>query len=420
VIDAIIKITPFLNARIQGLYKIYREAGLEQARADASGEIGTKAKVAAAARALSRDVLMKGLMTAAASIIYSLYANNSEDDDGEKWFEKLTADDKNNYLHFYLGNNQILRIPKGFEVGFMLNTIPEVVTDLFIQENPQAAKVLWKGVMDQLQFDPLGNPITDTFREQISNRDSFTGMPIVEYSDKELDPIMQYSADTSAGAKAIAKLFNNLGLGDTWLSSPARVQNVIGNFLGSMMKYATAATNSIVEAVADVEGPTSRYATTPFFENVYNWALRDTKTMRNKNSEEFYELRNQTRALYASARTLRQEERLDALQNLLDRKAHWFDKYDLIEAVNTRLKEISRKRRKLIESRTLTRTELVEHDDELIAEQNRVLGVIDKILDEIEEGKVSERNMRDIRKRIENAAKDRNESQKAKRLLGQY
>jgi hypothetical protein len=48
------------------------------------------------------------------------------------------------------------------------------------------------------------------------------------------------------------------------------------------------------------------------------------------------------------------------------------------------------------------------------------LGVVDQILSEIEEGKVSERNMAAIRKRIENAVKDRNESQKAKRLLGQY
>ena len=416
-LHAVIRITPFLNARIQGLYKLWRESGAQDARFKAGEEFALKERTRAFVQSLSKAVLLRGMMMASASMLYSLYANSSTDDDGDKWFEKLPAHDKLNYWHFYLGNNNILRIPKPFEIGYIFGTIPEAITDALIQKRPQTAKVLWEGLTSQLEFDPLSNPVIDTVREQYWNKDSFTKRPIIQQSDKDLKPRYQYDPDTSATAKAVARVFEGVGLDDSWLASPARIQNVIGNFLGGMTKYITAASDVIVEALTDIEGGTSRYARESATKRVYDWAVRNTKTMTTRNAEDYYELRNRVREIYGAVRVLRQEKRLEECQNLIDEHKGELGNYNLIEAVNTRLGEISRKRKALGADRTLSTEELIRADDELLAERNRLLADVDILIDRVEKGDFNARDMRDILKRIRNADREKRDSKKARARL---
>lgn len=416
-LHAIIRITPFLNARIQGLYKLWRESGAQQAKFKAGEEFALKERTRAFIQSLSKAVLLRGMMLASASMLYSLYANSSTDDDGDKWFEKLPAHDKLNYWHIYLGNNNILRIPKPFEIGYIFGTIPEAITDALIQKRPQTAKVLWEGLTSQLEFDPLSNPVIDTAREQYWNKDSFTKRPIIQQSDKDLKPRYQYDPDTSATAKAVARVFEGVGLDDSWLASPARIQNVIGNFLGGMTKYITAASDVIVESLTDIEGGTSRYARENATKRVYDWAVRNTKTMSTRNAEDYYELRNRVREIYGAVRVLRQEKRLEECQNLIDEHKGELGNYNLIEAVNTRLGEISRKRKALGADRTLSTEELIRADDELLAERNRLLADVDILIDRVEKGDFNARDMRDILKRIRNADREKRDSKKARARL---
>lgn len=416
-LHAIIRITPFLNARIQGLYKLWRESGAQGAKFNAGEEFALKERTRAFVQSLSKAVLLRGMMMASASMLYSLYANSSTDDDGDKWFEKLPAHDKLNYWHIYLGNNNILRIPKPFEIGYIFGTIPESITDALIQKRPQTAKVLWEGLTSQLEFDPLSNPVIDTVREQYWNKDSFTKRPIIQQSDKDLKPRYQYDPDTSATAKAVARVFEGVGLDDSWLASPARIQNVIGNFLGGMTKYITAASDVIVEALTDIEGGTSRYARESATKRVYDWAVRNTKTMTTRNAEDYYELRNRVREIYGAVRVLRQEKRLEECQNLIDEHKGELGNYNLIEAVNTRLGEISRKRKALGADRTLSTEELIRADDELLAERNRLLADVDILIDRVEKGDFNARDMRDILKRIRNADREKRDSKKARARL---
>ena len=416
-LHAIIRITPFLNARIQGLYKLWRESGAQQAKFKAGEEFALKERTRAFIQSLSKAVLLRGMMLASASMLYSLYANSSTDDDGDKWFEKLPAHDKLNYWHIYLGNNNILRIPKPFEIGYIFGTIPEAITDALIQKRPQTAKVLWEGLTSQLEFDPLSNPVIDTVREQYWNKDSFTKRPIIQQSDKDLKPRYQYDPDTSATAKAVARVFEGVGLDDSWLASPARIQNVIGNFLGGMTKYITAASDVIVESLTDIEGGTSRYARESATKRVYDWAVRNTKTMSTRNAEDYYELRNRVREIYGAVRVLRQEKRLEECQNLIDEHKGELGNYNLIEAVNTRLGEISRKRKALGADRTLSTEELIRADDELLAERNQLLADVDILIDRVEKGDFNARDMRDILKRIRNADREKRDSKKARARL---
>ena len=420
ILSWLIRVSPFVNAGIQGLFKAYRELGVERGMFNAKDEFSKRARIREVAKSLNKALMARGAMLAALSVAYSIYANSSTDDDGEKWYEKLPDDDKLNYWHFYAGNNTILRIPKPFEIGYLFSTIPTALTDAFLSENPDTANILYKGLIDQMRFDLTSNPAINAFKENLRNKTSFTGSPVVERSDLNLPPQMQYGADTSATAKALSIIPSMLPwLKDSWAASPARIQNALNNFFGGMSQYGTYVSDAVLQSFTDIEQPTSRYARISPVTRAYDWATRDTKTMRVKNSEVFYELKGRVDELYAAARMYRQTGQLERLGALMENHKAELGNYELINAVNTRLREIATKRRKLGETKTYSSEEMIELDDKLLAERNRVLANVDKLLERIENGEYRIRDLREIKQRIERSARDRNESQKAKKLIRQ-
>ena len=420
ILSWLIRVSPFVNAGIQGLFKAYRELGVERGLFNAKDDFSKRAKIRELAKSLNKGLMARGAILAALSVAYSIYANNSTDDDGEKWYEKLPDDDKLNYWHFYTGNNTILRIPKPFEIGYLFSTIPTAITDAFLSENPDTANILYKGLIDQMRFDLTSNPVINTYKENLKNKTSFTGSPVVERSDLNLLPQMQYNADTSATAKALSIIPSMLPwLKDSWAASPARIQNALNNFFGGMSQYGTWLSDAILQSFTDIEQPTSRYARISPITRAYDWATRDTKTMRVKNSEVFYELKGRVDELYAAARMYRQTGQLERLDALMENHEAEFGNYELINALNTRLREISTKRRKLGETKTYSTAELIELDNKLLAERNQLLQKVDLIIERIQNGEYSYRDLQEITKRIERSAANKKDSQKAKLLLRQ-
>ena len=208
-------------------------------------------------------------------------------------------------------------------------------------------------------------------------------------------------------------------LKDSWAASPARIQNALNNFFGGMSQYGTWLSDAILQSFTDIEQPTSRYARISPITRAYDWATRDTKTMRVKNSEVFYELKGRVDELYAAARMYRQTGQLERLDALMENHEAEFGNYELINALNTRLREISTKRRKLGETKTYSTAELIELDNKLLAERNQLLQKVDLIIERIQNGEYSYRDLQEITKRIERSAANKKDSQKAKLLLRQ-
>lgn len=123
--------------------------------------------------------------------------------------------------------------------------------------------------------------------------------------------------------------------------------------------------------------------------------------------------------LYAAARMYRQTGQLERLDALMENHEAEFGNYELINALNTRLREISTKRRKLGETKTYSTAELIELDNKLLAERNQLLQKVDLIIERIQNGEYSYRDLQKITKRIERSAANKKDSQKAKLLLRQ-
>ena len=68
-------------------------------------------------------------------------------------------------------------------------------------------------------------------------------------------------------------------------------------------------------------------------------------------------------------------------------------------------------------NKSLSNEELIRLDDELVAERNKLLADVDILLDRIENGEYNMRDFREIKKRIENAGKDKKDSKTAQKRL---
>ena len=108
---------------------------------------------------------------------------------------------------------------------------------------------------------------------------------------------------------------------------------------------------------------------------------------------------------------------MEQLQNLIDRHKAELGNYNYVNAVNTRLAEISRARKALAERKDLSNEEIIHQDDLYLAERNRLLAMTDILLDNLEKEKFDLREFKDILSRINDAGKDRKASRKSQRLI---
>jgi len=140
--------TPFLNARIQGLDRLYRGAKSDP-----------------------KAFLVKGALVSAASmLLWALFHDDERYKDMEDW-------EKWQYHHFWIGD-QHFRIPKAFEVGAIFSTLAE-----------SAAAALTGDEEYDFFLRFLGHTLTETFSvgapaafapsiEAYANKSAFTGRPL--------------------------------------------------------------------------------------------------------------------------------------------------------------------------------------------------------------------------------------------------
>ena len=199
---------PFLNARVQGLDRMYRGAK-EDPKAFA----------------------VKGALLALASIaLWSLFKDDERYKELEDW-EKWT------YHHFWIGD-QHFRMPKAFEVGAIFSSLPEALGDIV------------NGNEDIGYFgDFLSHTATQTFAvglpslvsptlEVATNRSFFTGRDIENIGDKSKPAGLRADPWTSETLTVIGEKFN---------ISPKKLQTLIrghfatlGMFFLGMADIATA------------------------------------------------------------------------------------------------------------------------------------------------------------------------------------
>lgn len=217
---------PFLNARLQGLYKLGRAAGEDPRR------------FAAMAGAVSMASL--GLLAA--------YA---DDDD----WKKREDFDRDNFWWFKIGD-KAFRIPKPFEVG-AIGTVAERTAELMMSEEMTGKRFgqrISDMVFNTFAMDPTPQAIKP-FLDVYANKDSFSGRAIEGMADERLRPQDRYNERTSE----VARLLGSWGLpdpvrlakGEYSGLSPKQVDFLLRGYFGWLATVSTTATDTIARPLLD-------------------------------------------------------------------------------------------------------------------------------------------------------------------------
>jgi hypothetical protein len=271
-----IPLVPFLNARIQGLYRL-----MESNTAGGEEAFGVKFDPNKGPYGIQKAIMMRGLML----LTFELALQGMFGD--EDWYDKLSVQDKvaNNYVKV---GDTIIALPRPFELGSLFGAIPSLLIDSIRKDQP---KEFMDGFMHILgttfSFNAVPQAVKPLFDVYYANRDSFTGQEIETISEQKRPENERMDEYTSEVAKLIAK-------GVPYMS-PKQADALLRGYLGT---FSTVLTGTI-DAVLSSGGtrPMGYFGDPTSFKGALanaaglNRFLKDEKTLRNDYVSKFYDVK---------------------------------------------------------------------------------------------------------------------------------
>ena len=302
-----------MNARIQGLYKLYRGA-----------------------RDNPMSFFLKGSMIMAASI--ALLAANWDD----PRYQNLPEWDRDTYWHFWVGDTH-LRFPKPFEVGAIFGTVPERLMQSMAGDEEWS---LFANRMGHMVLDTFAmNPVPQAIRplaEQFFNRDMFTGNPLIGLALDGLPPEAQYQPRTSETLRALAEAMPDWA--PAWLRSPKRLEAAVQGYSGALGMYALSAADELTRGI---QGAPTRPALKIWNAPIATRFVRDPVPWSNKWQKNLYEWPNEANSYARAIREFTRRGEQDKAQEMrikyldeLQARAHLNRVRDRSAKINTQIRII--------------------------------------------------------------------------------
>lgn len=237
----IIGVVPFLNARLQGLYKVGRAA--TNADADINSAVGLPTK--------SSTGRLATVLATSALAMMALDAIYADDED----YKKRTEFDRNTYFWFKFGDAQI-RIPMGFEIA-ALGRMASNTAEAFYDKEMTVKRVMengWSLLGQQLQMNPIPQAVKPLF--DIAENESGTGRRIEPMGSEDLRPEQRYNANSTLIARGLSSGINATmraipGLSHTQGPSPLQLDYLVNAYGGWLATQAVGMADMIVRSVSN-------------------------------------------------------------------------------------------------------------------------------------------------------------------------
>lgn len=243
-------LVPFLNARIQGLDKLYR-AGGKPAIKTLFGK-GSKSDK----QSFARFVAVVGALTAVSAL---LYLRNKDDEE----YRKLEDWQRDSYWVMRFGENMIF-IPKPFEVG-AIATMGERLLEQFVDPTVGGDKLasrIGHMLTDTFAFNPIPQVVKPLY-ELGANENTFTGRPIEDQSMQRLSPSLRSRPDTSRLADAASRgIERTLGVvnAESAALSPVQIDHLIQGYAGAVGATAVGLADTLWRRASGEELPARRWS----------------------------------------------------------------------------------------------------------------------------------------------------------------
>lgn len=211
---------PFMNARLQGLYKLGRASQEDKAR----------------------FAIVLGAVTVASLALLAAYGDDDDWKKREDW-------DRDNYWWFKFGG-EAFRIPKPFEIGAIAMLAERSAELMFDDEmnGKRFTKAIVNLTANQLAMNPIPQalkPIIDIY----ANNDSFTGRSIESMGMENLEPSYRFKQNTSMVARGISTAGNAV-TGNNFLS-PVQIDHVVRAYFGWLGAFSVGSADMMIRAGLD-------------------------------------------------------------------------------------------------------------------------------------------------------------------------
>lgn len=215
------QVIPFLNARVQGLYKLGRDGIMPTSRVFYNTITGQEIDQTDKQKAASFSIVTSAVCLASLALYFAF-----KDDDE---FKKRDEWDRDNFWWFKLpGMDYALRVPKPFEIGAFGTIAERVAEQIFDQgaEGKQFQQSMGRMVTDTfaVNLPQFIKPLVDLY----ANKDSFTGAPIESAGMERLSKQERAADTTSPLAKALGGISSIVGEG----LSPVQMDYAIKAYFG--------------------------------------------------------------------------------------------------------------------------------------------------------------------------------------------
>jgi hypothetical protein len=220
--------SPFLNARLQGLYKLGR-AGFTPGR-----------------RVQFATVTMG--YVAASVLNYLAWMDDDDFKDREEW-------DRDTYHWFKMGDTAF-RIPKAFELGAIASMAERVVEQMVDDEahGKLFRERLWHTMHETFAIDPLPMPLRPIL-DIYSNRNPFTDRPIESMGMQNRSPKERKNAYTSESATLLSRLNAEVVPWEKVQYSPVQIEYAVKGYGAWLGGTVLGSVDSIIRMISGNERP---------------------------------------------------------------------------------------------------------------------------------------------------------------------
>ena len=341
-------VTPFLNARIQGLDVLYR-AG----RGRYSSDVSKLAKNRALVSFISR-----GSLITFSTIAYSLMAH-----DDEEWKNAGAVAQDDNWI---MGG---LKIPIPFEVGVIFKLFPERFIRWYNGEadNRKTAQSIKRAFVSTFEFNAFGAQITKPLMEAMMNYSWFTGQPIVPlYLEKGRTPGKQSRPSTDQ---------LSVGIGEAFNISPLKVSHMLKGYGGTLGSYVLFATDWAIRNVSGMTPrPTLREDQMIGIKRFYTSDL-STRTVMS----DYYDLQSVSQQILGNFRSMLRDGDAEGAKKIMEDHGGLIATKNALSSVTRQMDNIRRMRTQVYLNKGMSPSKRAEVLDQLDRQRNALMPMIEKL-----------------------------------------
>ena len=262
-----------------------------------------------------------------------------------------------------LGDTGFLAIPKPFEMGFIFQTVPEVIYQAMLGnvETRNLTRLVGEQLSSTfgLSITPqVISPIVETF---VQNRSNLTGLPIVTEAMKNLPKELQFTASTSDIVKDVA---GAMGI------SPVRAEALIKGYTGQIGTSILGMVDGLYRGTtgSGVDKDWTQYPVIQKF-------LKSEANTNPQGVSDVYRLSAEIQGLTTALNTFIAQGSADKARDLMEKNPGLFAMKSTISGLRTQLNNLSRQER-MIRNNDNIDQETKERQVEAIRQARRAIGKI--------------------------------------------